>query len=71
MKTQKNNKQEFSIVLIKARMNQKLTQANIASQIGVSQSAYNYWEQGKHKPKNSLIFKLCEVLNISIKDLIF
>lgn len=49
----------------------KFTQQEVASKIGVSQSAYNYWESGKHLPSLNAVIPLAEALNIPYKDLLF
>ena len=58
----------FSTVLIKSRQSLQLTQQQVASAVGVSQSAYNYWESGKHYPNATKIFQLSQVLKIPIED---
>lgn len=62
-------KQIFSTVLIKNRQGLRLTQQQVASAVGVSQSAYNYWESGKHFPNATKIFQLTRVLKIPIEDI--
>ena len=54
MKTKLN----FSVLLIKSRRSKRLTQREVAQAVGVSQSAYNYWESGKHYPNVQKIFSL-------------
>mgnify|MGYP000229618848 CR=1 FL=1 len=64
MKTKLN----FSVLLIKSRQSKQLTQREVASAVGVSQSAYNYWESGKHYPNATKIYLLIQVLKIPIED---
>ena len=66
MKTKLN----FSVLLIKSRRNKRLTQREVAQAVGVSQSAYNYWESGKHYPNVQKIFSLTRVLSIPIEEMI-
>jgi DNA-binding XRE family transcriptional regulator len=61
-------KHVFSTVLIKSRLTLRMTQAQVASAVGVSQSAYNYWESGKHYPNATKIYLLIQVLKIPIED---
>ncbi|MFM1912448.1 MAG: hypothetical protein RIR51_286 [Bacteroidota bacterium] len=56
--------QNFSSVLIKSRYKLDLTQLEVASKVGVSQSAYNYWESGKHYPTLRVAGLLLTVLQI-------
>jgi len=58
----------FSTVLIKSRLTLRMTQQEVASAVGVSQSAYNYWESGKHSPNATKIYLLIQVLKIPIED---
>ncbi|MEY4308380.1 MAG: hypothetical protein RL422_583 [Bacteroidota bacterium] len=58
----------FSTVLIKSRLTLRMTQQEVASAVGVSQSAYNYWESGKHYPNATKIYLLIQVLKIPIED---
>lgn len=60
----------FSTRLIQSRQSLRLTQQQVATAIGVSQSAYNYWESGKHYPNATKIFQLTQVLKIPLEDLI-
>jgi DNA-binding XRE family transcriptional regulator len=45
-----------------------MTQSQVATAVGVSQSAYNYWESGKHYPNATKIYLLIQVLKIPIED---
>jgi transcriptional regulator with XRE-family HTH domain len=66
MKTKLN----FSVLLIKSRQSKQLTQREVASAVGVSQSAYNYWESGKHYPNVQKLVNLTRVLNIPLEEVI-
>ncbi|MFM2402045.1 MAG: hypothetical protein RI950_1562 [Bacteroidota bacterium] len=61
-------KHVFSTVLIKSRLTLRMTQSQVATAVGVSQSAYNYWESGKHYPNATKIYLLIQVLKIPIED---
>ncbi len=60
----------FSTVLIKSRLTLRMTQSQVASAVGVSQSAYNYWESGKHYPNARKLYNLTRVLSIPIDEMI-
>lgn len=47
------------------RQENKLTQAQLAKIIGVSQKAIDYWERNINEPKASYIIDLCNCFNIS------
>ncbi len=64
------SKQAFSTKLIQHRRKMRLTQHQVALEVGVSQSAYNYWESGKHFPNASKLYKLMKVLAIPADDIL-
>ena len=53
-----------------ARKNAKLTQAELAKQIGVTQGAVTQWEIGRSAPKLQTMLALARALNVSVDYLI-
>ena len=51
------------------RKQKKLTQVELASMLGVSDKSVSKWENGKCMPDLSLFKPLCEILDITINDL--
>ena len=51
------------------RKEKKLTQAQLAEKLGITDRAVSKWETGKCMPDASLMPELCELLGISINDL--
>lgn len=51
------------------RKEKKLTQAQLAEKLGVSDRAVSKWETGRCMPDSSLMPELCELIGISINDL--
>ncbi len=47
------------------RVEQKISQANLAKSIGVSQKAIDFWERGVNEPKASYIVKLADFFGVS------
>lgn len=47
------------------RNEQGLTQAEIAKKIGVTKSAYGFWEQGKNQPDIDTIARLAEIFDVT------
>ncbi len=45
-----------------------LTQEQFASQIGITRSAYAYYEIGKTKPKLSILKKIAQFYDLSVDD---
>lgn len=63
------NNHEFGKLLKLARQRKNWTQEQLASELAVTVSAVSKWETGKNLPDLDIIFKLSEVLSISIEDL--
>ena len=56
---------DFGEKLKELRIEQGLTQKQLAEQIGSAQSAIYYWESNKQEPTISALKKLCQYLNVS------
>ncbi len=52
------------------RKAKKLTQAKLAEKLFVSEKTISKWEQGKGLPDTNLLPKLCEILEISLNELL-
>ena len=52
------------------RKERKLSQQKLASQVGVTQQCVSEWEKGKIEPTMSLLWRLADVFDISIDELI-
>ena len=44
----------------------KLTQKELAEQIGISQKSYSHWETGKNEPSFENLIKLADLLEVSL-----
>ena len=55
--------------LKKVRLNNGLTQAQVAERLGVSQAQYARWESGGRNPKYETIKKLADVFNTTTEAL--
>lgn len=53
-----------------ARIAQNLTQMNLADAMGVSYQAVSNWERGNSMPDISKLQQLCEILHISLDELL-
>lgn len=51
-------------------INKGIKQKWLAERIGVSQVTMTNWVKGKSIPSKKNIEKLCEVLNVTVKDLL-
>lgn len=57
--------------IYKIRTGLNLSQKEFAEKIGASQSAINYWENGKRQPRLEQLQKIADTLNIDIGMLLF
>ena len=53
-----------------ARKGSKLTQKEVAVTLGVVESCYANWEQGRTEPNIEMLRKLCAIFDMSIDELI-
>ena len=51
------------------RKENKLTQANLAEKLNITDRAISKWENGICLPDVSIMYELCDILNITINDL--
>ena len=52
-----------------ARLEHKLSQAELARRLHVHYNAVWGWESGKYLPRAKLLLRLCEMFNLSFNDL--
>lgn len=64
------NQEKIGKFILKCRKEKKLTQTELAEKLGVSDKSVSNWENGRNMPDLSLFKPLCEILDISINDLI-
>lgn len=57
---------EFSEQLKSLRIEAKLTQAEVAEKVGVSQPQYAWWEAGKRKPTSETLQKFADFFGVSM-----
>ena len=58
-------------MLAEARKKMKLTQEEVAKEIGISRSFYGLIEIGKRRPTYGMAVKLASILNRPINELFF
>lgn len=64
------NQEKIGKFLSQCRRAKKLTQADLATLLGVTDRSVSNWENGKHMPDLALFKPLCSILEISINDLL-
>ncbi|MBE5754285.1 MAG: helix-turn-helix transcriptional regulator [Clostridiales bacterium] len=56
--------------IAECRKKQGLTQLELADKLCVTDRAVSKWENGKSMPDSSIMIELCNILNISVNDLL-
>lgn len=64
------NQEKIGKFIKTLRKEKKLTQSEFATKLGVTDKSISNWENGKNMPDLSLFKPLCEILGITINDLI-
>lgn len=64
------NQEKIGKFILECRKEKKLTQSELAEKLGVTDKSISNWENGRNMPDLSLFKPLCEILDISINDLI-
>ena len=64
------NQEKIGKFIAECRKAKKLTQSELAEKLGVTDKSVSNWENGRNMPDLSLFKSLCELLDISINDLI-
>lgn len=67
---EKKLRREVGRRIAKARMEQKLTQMQLARKLGIERSRLGKWEQGLHAPLLKQLAALSQVLSLSLDELI-
>lgn len=64
------NQEKIGKFILELRKEKNMTQQELANKIGVTDRAISKWENGRGMPDLSLLNPLCDVLNISINELL-
>ena len=56
--------------IAECRKKQKLTQAELAEKLNISDRAVSKWETGKSMPDSSIMLELCDILKINVNELL-
>lgn len=63
------NDYNFGNFVCELREQKGLTQADIASELGVTAAAVSKWENGSSKPRVEVLFRLAEILGVRPEEL--
>ena len=64
------NQEKIGKFIAECRKSKKITQCEMAEKLGVTDKSVSNWENGRNMPDLSLFEPLCELLDISINELI-
>ncbi len=64
------NQTEIGKFIAKCRKDKKLTQAQLAEKLNITDRAVSKWETGKSMPDSSIMLELCQILGISVNELL-
>lgn len=64
------NQTEIGKFIASCRKERKLTQAQLAEKLNITDRAVSKWETGKSMPDSSIMLELCEILGITVNELL-
>ena len=64
------NQEKIGNFIAQIRKDKKLTQAKLASYLGISDRTISKWERGKGLPDPMYMLELCRILDISVNELL-
>lgn len=64
------NQEEIGKFIAKCRKEKNLTQAQLAEKLNITDRAVSKWETGKSMPDSSIMLELCEILGVSVNELL-
>ena len=64
------NQEKIGKFIASCRKKQNLTQEQLAEKLGITYKAVSKWETGKGLPDASIMMDLCNILEISVNDLL-
>ena len=64
------NQTEIGKFIAKCRKEKKLTQAQLAEKLNITDRAVSKWETGKSMPDSSIMLDLCKILGITVNELL-
>ena len=64
------NQEKIGNFIAQRRKDKKLTQAKLASYLGISDRTISKWERGKGLPDPMYMLELCQILDISVNELL-
>ena len=56
--------------IAECRKQKNFSQLQLAEKLGITDKAISKWERGISKPSSSIMLELCEILGISVNELL-
>ena len=56
--------------IAECRKQKNISQLQLAERLGITDKAISKWERGISKPNTSIMLELCEILGISVNELL-
>ena len=56
--------------IAQCRKDKKMTQAQLAEKLDITDRAVSKWENGKAMPDSAIMLDLCDLLDITVNDLL-
>lgn len=64
------NQTEIGKFIARCRKERRLTQAQLAEKLNITDRAVSKWETGKCMPDSAIMLQLCEILGITVNELL-
>ena len=64
------NQADTGRFIANCRKEKGLTQAQLAEKLNITDRAISKWETGKSMPDSSIMLELCQILDISVNELL-
>ena len=64
------NQEKIGNFIAERRKNVNLTQIQLAEKLNITDRAISKWERGKAMPDSSIMLVLCDILKITVNDLL-
>lgn len=64
------NQEKIGRFIASCRKERGLTQARLAERLGITDRAVSKWENGKNLPDASIMLELCDLLKITVNELL-
>lgn len=64
------NQEKIGKFIAQCRKGKQMTQAQLAEKLNVTDKAISKWETGKGMPDSSIMLELCDLLGISVNELL-